>query len=93
MPLAPAPSSIGVLEPGSPTKALDSTQVVTSAGTVEREGVFVGSPSNGAARAEVTEHGLAVDVQRTRMSKADFLRQIGVSRRREKLFGKKRGAF
>ncbi len=42
-------------------KDLDTVRLTTSAGVVEREGVFIGSPSDPDLRAEVTASGLSVD--------------------------------
>lgn len=48
-------SSISVTEGSG--KLLDTVQVATGAGTVEREGVFIGDPDNGSYRAGVNSAG------------------------------------
>jgi hypothetical protein len=60
-------SKIDVAEPGAPSKSLDSTQVVTNAGTVQREGAQLVDPTDPAGRARVKnetpqpyDHALAV---------------------------------
>jgi hypothetical protein len=46
-------TGIAVAEPGVPTKTLDSTQVTTSQGAVQREGIYVADPIDPNARAAV----------------------------------------